>query len=136
MINIVKHDSEGNVTSKMTVARGAFNEFFKPVGWTLEGEEVQVVVPVEVEIPKGKVTDDLDADVKDDKSDDDAYTPDTDESVPAEAGVEDDTDLLEKPISDMSSAEIKKFAKLKGIDLTGCTSKSDAKAKVKEALNQ
>ena len=133
MIKIVKCDADGNVTSNMTVARGAYNEFFKPVGWHIEGEIVTSVKPEATQIIECKLIKGTVEDVVDDKPDD-ASDIEMNETTSTEPEVTDNSDLLEKPISNMSSAEIKKFAKLKGIGLAGCTSKSDAKAKVKEML--
>lgn len=43
-------------------------------------------------------------------------------------------DLLEKPIAQWTKGEVKRFAELKGIDITGTKNVGEAKNLIKEAL--
>lgn len=44
-------------------------------------------------------------------------------------------EISEKPISEWTATEVKKFAKAKGIDISGTKSAAEAKEKVKEFLD-
>lgn len=45
------------------------------------------------------------------------------------------SELLEKPISQWSKDEVKKFAEIKGIDLSGTKNANEAKERIKEFLD-
>lgn len=45
------------------------------------------------------------------------------------------SELLEKPISQWSKDEVKKFAEIKGIDLSGTKNANEAKDRIKEFLD-
>lgn len=92
------------------VTRGAFNGVYSHQGYRLCDETV-AQEPREV----------------DDKVDENQHEEDKADSFCSE--------LLEKPISQWSKDEVKKFAEIKGIDLSGTKNANEAKDRIKEFLD-
>lgn len=89
------------------VTEGAYKEIFSKLGYEIISgkEEVSIETPIDV--------------------DDNAMSEEDMEFI---LGVE------EKPISQWSKAEVKKYAELKRIDITGTKNVNEAKAIIKEFL--
>ena len=89
------------------VTEGAYKEIFSRLGYEIisDKEEVSIETPIDV--------------------DDNTMSEEDEEFI---LGVE------EKPISQWSKAEVKKYAELKRIDITGTKNVNEAKAIIKEFL--
>lgn len=89
------------------VTEGAYKEIFSKLGYEIISgkEEVSIETPIDV--------------------DDNAMSEEDEEFI---LGVE------EKPISQWSKTEVKKYAELKRIDITGTKNVNEAKAIIKEFL--
>ena len=89
------------------VTEGAYKEIFSKLGYEIISgkEEVSIETPIDV--------------------DDNAMSEEDEEFI---LGVE------EKPISQWSKTEVKKYAELKRIDITGTKNVNEAKAIIKEYL--
>lgn len=89
------------------VTEGAYKEIFSRLGYEIISgkEEVSIETPIDM--------------------DDNAMSEEDDEFI---LGVE------EKPISQWSKTEVKKYAELKRIDITGTKNVNEAKAIIKEFL--
>ena len=89
------------------VTEGAYKEIFSRLGYEIISgkEEVSIETPIDV--------------------DDNAMSEEDEEFI---LGVE------EKPISQWSKTEVKKYAELKRIDITGTKNVNEAKAIIKEYL--
>lgn len=89
------------------VTEGAYKEIFSRLGYEIISgkEEVSIETPIDV--------------------DDNAMSEEDEEFI---FGVE------EKPISQWSKTEVKKYAELKRIDITGTKNANEAKAIIKEFL--
>lgn len=120
-VKIVK----GGLTKE--VSNSAYKNFFKSAGWTLEGavkEEIKddTVVP----FPEDNVKDSSDSDDLDNSSDsDDDWDEDENDKN------NDDDEDVDKPISEMNGTELREFAKLNGIDLTGLSTNKQIREAIK-----
>lgn len=95
-----------NGTDTFTVTRGAFDGIYSRQGYKIVDEKE---TKKDVEPPKAP-----------EKSDDDKFIE----------------DMIEKPISQWSKDEVKRFAALKDIDITGTKNANEAKELIKEFLEE
>lgn len=126
--------TNGETTSR--VPYSAYISMYKKLGFTIEGEEP--VKPQEkVETPKKEqpeeeteeVTDETDeTDVTEDEEDEE-----DEEAADDEAFVE---DILEKPLSQWTPDELKKFAEIKNIDTSKAKKVSEARSIIKKYLEE
>ena len=88
------------------VTEGAFDSIYKPMGFTKvnEGEVKEAIAEEPVKEPE--------------KSEDEIFVE----------------EILEKPIAQWSGKEVKKFAEIKGIDISGTKNANEAKDIIKEFL--
>lgn len=107
--------TDGDVIYEVT--RGAFETVYKPMGfYELKGkpaEDVDDTVDDTVE----DVIDDV---VDDEQSEDDAWCD----------------ELEKKPIGQWNKAEVKQYASIKGVDITGTKSINEAKDRIKAAREE
>lgn len=128
MVTIVKVDDNGAILHEMKVAQGVFETSFKCLGWLLKSEVGKSVAmkPQEKEPEKVPETPD---EVPDDTEDENLGDEEDDDSDD-----DDDESLLQKPIAEYTGEEIRKVAKLKNIDISGCKTKREAREALKKAL--
>lgn len=112
----------------LTVTQGAFKALYKPMGYVIvgtEGEPEASPVHDEVTTPPA----DEDGSEDDQTSEEDEVQDDgedTDED-------QDDEDLEEKPLSEMNFKELKTYAKRRGINVNGMSSKKEVREAILEA---
>ena len=89
------------------VTEGAYKEIFSRLGYEIisDKEEVSIETPIDV-----------------------------DDNIMSEEDIEFILGIEEKPISQWSKTEVKKYAELKRIDITGTKNVNEAKAIIKEFL--
>lgn len=123
--------TNGEVTSR--VPYSAYISMYRRLGFTIEGEEP--VKPQEkVEIPSKEqpkeetkeVTDETDVTEEEEDEEDE-------EAADDEAFVE---DILEKPLSQWTPDELKKFAEIKNIDTSKAKKVSEARSIIKKYLEE
>lgn len=112
----------------LTVSKGAFKTLYRPMGYVIVGDEGE---PEASPAPGKEITppdtgdgseDDLSS--GEDEVQDDGE--DTDED-------QDDEDLEEKPLSEMNFKELKAYAKRRGINVNGMSSKKEVREAILEA---
>lgn len=124
--------TNGETTSR--VPYSAYISMYKKLGFTIEGEEP--VKPQKAEAPKVKEKkeekkqpekeeetteeDEVDEDEEDEEADDEAFIE----------------DILEKPLSQWTPDELKKFAEIKDIDTSKAKKVSEARAIIKKYLDE
>lgn len=97
-----------NNINEFEVTNGAYESIFKAQGYTkIEGDTTMDHVP-EVEDPG-----------EDEMSEDEKFL----------------SDLIEKPVSQWSKAEVKKYVDLKGINTTGATTLAEVKERIKATIS-
>lgn len=112
----------------LTVTQGAFKALYRPMGYVIvgtEGEPKASPGPDEVTTPPT----DEDGSEDDQTSEEDEVQDDgedTDED-------QDDEDLEEKPLSEMNFKELKAYAKRRGINVNGMSSKKEVREAILEA---
>lgn len=126
MVTIRKGDHSLRVT------QGAFLRLYKPMGYTVDGAEGDTLVPP---APDGVgTTPDADDSIKDDSEDDEdessTGSEDDDEETEEESEPEDDLD--EKPISEMSTRELRRYAENLGIETEGLNSRNKLLRAIRE----
>lgn len=108
----------------LIVTQGAFKALYRPMGYVIvgtEGEPEASPGPDEVTTPPA------DEDVsEDDSSSEEDENSDEDED-------QDDEDLEEKPLSEMNFKELKAYAKRRGINVNGMSSKKEVREAILEA---
>lgn len=95
-----------NGTNVFEVTRGAFESIYKNQGYSLVDEKVEE--PVQ----------DADETQESETNEDDLFVE----------------ELLEKPIGSWKGPEVKRFAEIKGIDISGTKNANEAKEIIKEFL--
>ena len=95
-----------NGEDTFTVTRGAFDGIYSRQGYKIVGEK---------------------------KAKDNAEPPKTPEKTDDEKFID---DVTEKPLSQWSKEEVKRFAALKDIDITGTKNANEAKELIKEFLEE
>lgn len=98
--------TNGIITTQVT--SGAFQSLFKGMGYVVVDEKIEKPT----ELPDANEN-------KGEMSADDKFV----------------AELVEKPIGEWDKNEVKKFAKIKGVDISGTKSIDDAKAIIKEFMN-
>lgn len=94
-----------NGISTFEVTKGAFESIYKKQGYELVGEEANVVEEPEVQQEPEANEDDLFVE-----------------------------ELLEKPIGSWNGKEVRRFAEIKGIDISGTKNANEAKEIIKDFL--
>lgn len=120
---MVKIEKAGHT---LTVTRGAFNALYRPLGYVIvgtEGEPEASPVPNEVTTPPAD-----DTGYEDDQSSVEDEDTDADEEQDDE-----EEDLDEKPLSEMNFKELKAYAKRRGINTNGMSSKKEVREAILEA---
>lgn len=97
-----------NGVNVFEVTNGAFDEIYSRQGYTVMDEEVSGNEAVEAEVASVS-----------EKSDDEIFIE----------------EILEKPISQWSKDEVKRFAGIKGIDITDTKSANEAKDIIKSFID-
>ena len=105
-----------NGTEIYEVTRGAFETVYKPMGfYKFEGKPVEHVVDVVED-----VVDEPEQEADDEQSEEDAWCE----------------ELEKKPIGQWNKAEVKQYASIKGVDITGTKSINEAKDRIKAAREE
>lgn len=130
--------TNGETTSR--VPYSAYISYYKKIGFVIDGEEEPIKshkedAPVSVEDTNEQTEDENAGDTEDDSDvvtgeDDSDEQDDVDED---EAFVE---DILEKPLSQWTPDELKKFAEIKDIDTSKAKKVSEARAIIKKYLDE
>lgn len=124
--------TNGEITSR--VPYSAYISMYKRLGFTIEGEEpVKPQEKVETpkkEQPKEEVATEDETDVADEVEEEDE---EDEEAADDEAFVE---DILEKPLSQWTPDELKKFAEIKNIDTSKAKKVSEARSIIKKYLEE
>lgn len=106
------------------VTRGAFETVYKPMGfYEFKGksaEHADDTVDDAADDVVIDVVDEPEQEVGDDQSDDDAWCD----------------ELEKKPIGQWNKAEVKQYASIKGVDITGTKSINEAKDRIKAAREE
>ena len=109
-----------NGTEIYEVTRGAFETVYKPMGFhEFNGEPVEHVDDVAEDVVDD-VVDEPEQEVDDEQSEDDAWCD----------------ELEKKPIGQWNKSEVKQYASIKGIDITGTKSINEAKDRIKAAREE
>ena len=109
-----------NGTEIYEVTRGAFETVYKPMGfYEFDGKPVEHVDDV-VEDVVDDVVDEPEQEVEDEQSEEDAWCD----------------ELEKKPIGQWNKSEVKQYASIKGIDITGTKSINEAKDRIKAAREE
>ena len=98
-----------NGIQTLKVSRGAFDSIFKNMGYTIVENSVE---SVEKEVEESE------EEKESEKSADEIFAE----------------ELVEKPISNWSKEEVKRFAEIKGIDISGTSNPKEAKEIIKGYL--
>lgn len=105
-----------NGTEIYEVTCGAFETVYKPMGfYEFEGKPTE-----HVDDTVDDVVDEPEQEAEDEQSDDDAWCD----------------ELEKKPIGQWNKAEVKQYASVKGIDITGTKSINEAKDRIKAAREE
>lgn len=124
--------TNGEITSR--VPYSAYISMYKRLGFTIEGEEpVKPQTKAEApkkEQPKEEVATEDETDVADEVEEEDE---EDEEAADDEAFVE---DILEKPLSQWTPDELKKFAEIKNIDTSKAKKVSEARSIIKKYLEE
>lgn len=124
--------TNGEITSR--VPYSAYISMYKRLGFTIEGEEpVKPQEKVETpkkEQPKEEVATEEESEVADEVEEEDE---EDEEAADDEAFVE---DILEKPLSQWTPDELKKFAEIKNIDTSKAKKVSEARSIIKKYLEE
>lgn len=106
-----------NGTDVYDVTRGAFETIYKPMGfYEFDGEPVEHVDDI-VDDVVDEQEPGVEPEAEDEQSEDDAWC----------------NELEKKPIGQWNKTEVKKYASIKGIDITGTKSINEAKDRIKAA---
>lgn len=109
-----------NGTEIYEVTRGAFETVYKPMGfYEFDGKPVEHVDDVAEDVIED-VAEETKHEADDEQSEDDAWCE----------------ELEKKPIGQWNKAEVKQYASVKGIDITGTKSINEAKDRIKAAREE
>lgn len=112
----------------LTVTQGAFKALYKPMGYVIVGAEGG---PEASPVPDGVTTHPADEDgSEDDQTSEEDEVQDDGEDTDED---QDDEDLEEKPLSEMNFKELKAYAKRRGINVNGMSSKKEVREAILEA---
>ena len=123
--------TNGEVSSRVPYA--AYISMYKKLGFTIEGEEP--IKPQKAETPKvkEKKEEEKQPEKEDEATEEEVDEEEEDEEADDEAFVE---DILEKPLSQWTPDELKKFAEIKDIDTSKAKKVSEARAIIKKYLDE
>lgn len=109
----------------LTVSKGAFKTLYKPMGYVIVGDEGE---PEASPAPGKEITppDTVDGS-EDDLSSSEDESEDESDGADADLDDEEDADLEEKPLSEMNFKELKAYAKRRGINTNGMSSKKEVR---------
>ena len=110
----------------LTVSKGAFKTLYKPMGYVIVGDEGE---PEASPAPGKEIT--L-PDTGDGSEDDLSSGEDESDGADADPDDEEDADLEEKPLSEMNFKELKAYAKRRGINTNGMSSKKEVRDAILE----
>lgn len=131
MVQIVRGSQHLEVTS------GAFRTIFEPSGWALQSD-VTAGAPAEqeTEFPPigGTIQVNGENDAGDNSADEDEDTDESDENDAGDSDQLNDEELTEKPLAEMSLEELKRYAAIMEIDITGNKSKKEIRATIRAAM--
>ena len=114
----------------LTVSKGAFKNLYKPMGYVIVGDEGE---PEASTSPDKEITPPYaDKGSEDDLSSDEDESADDADEDDANADAEEE-DLEEKPLSEMNFKELKAYAKRRGINANGMSSKKEIRDAILEA---
>lgn len=127
--------TNGETTSR--VPYSAYISYFKNIGFVIEGEEPtspKAKAPKETK-EQSKVEEKVEeeSEAADEVEDDYDDEEEDEEAADNEAFVE---DILEKPISQWTQDELKKFAEIKNVDTSKAKKVSEARAIIKKYLEE
>ena len=109
-----------NGTEIYEVTRGAFETVYKPMGFYKFDSESFKHVDDAVDDVVEDAVDEPEQEVEDEQSEDDAWCE----------------ELEKKPIGQWNKAEVKQYASIKGIDITGTKSINEARDRIKAAREE
>lgn len=129
MVNIVKDKTH------LSVSSGAFRSIYQPSGWKLETDAEDEFSMPKTSLPPigGNVNPEDKKDTADVSGYEDDDSEESDETSQDTADVSDD-ELTEKPLSDMSFEELKRYAEIMDIEVAGLKSKKEIRAAIREAM--
>lgn len=110
----------------LTVTRGAFNTLYRPLGYVIVGTEGE---PEASPISDEAITPPVD----DAGSEDDQGSIEDEDNEADEEQDDEEEDLDEKPLSEMNFKELKAYAKRRGINTNGMSSKKEVREAILEA---
>ena len=115
----------------LRVTQGAFLRLYKPMGYTVDGAEGDLNVPP---APDGNgATPGTDDSSEDELKDpEDEGTTESEDEEETEDDSDDEDDLDEKPISEMSTRELRQYAENLGIDTDGLNTRSKLLRAIRE----
>lgn len=125
--------TNGEVSSR--VPYSAYISMYKRLGFTIEGEE-PIKPQKKVETPKKeekKEEPKKNDSAEEEEVEEDEAEDEDEEAADDEAFVE---DILEKPLSQWTPDELKKFAEIKNIDTSKAKKVSEARAIIKKYLDE
>lgn len=102
------------------VTRGAFETVYKPMGFYEFNGKLAKHADDAVDNTVKNVVDEPEPEVVDEQSEDDAWCD----------------ELEKKPIGQWNKAEVKQYASIKGVDITGTKSINEAKDRIKAAREE
>ena len=109
-----------NGTEIYEVTRGAFETVYKPMGfYEFKGKHAEHVDDVAEDVVED-AEDEHEQEADDKQSDEDAWCD----------------ELEKKPIGQWNKAEVKQYASIKGVDITGTKSINEAKDRIKAAREE
>lgn len=112
----------------LTVTQGAFKALYRPMGYVIVGAEGG---PETSPVPDEVITPPADEDgSEDDQTSEEDEVQDDGEDTDED---QDDEDLEEKPLSEMNFKELKAYAKRRGINVNGMSSKKEVREAILEA---
>ena len=110
----------------LTVSKGAFKTLYKPMGYVIVGDEGE---PEASPAPGKEITP---PDTGDGSEDYLSSGEDESDGADADPDDEEDADLEEKPLSEMNFKELKAYAKRRGINTNGMSSKKEVRDAILE----
>lgn len=115
----------------LRVTQGAFLRLYKPMGYTVDGAEGDLSVPP---APDGNGTTPGTDDSSEDELEDpeDEGTTESEDEEETEDESDDEDDLDEKPISEMSTRELRQYAENLGIDTDGLNTRNKLLRAIRE----
>lgn len=133
MVKIVK----GKDTA--VVPRGAFEAIFKKQGWKIAGEEKPEKSAVAQQVNAEKASEpevEQTGGEDEDAGEDGENQHEEPESPDGDSGEMSDEELSLIPLSEMDKDQLKRYAKINGIDLTGCKKTGEVRERIKQKMTE